>query len=233
MSEALLEPTEWVAHVCVLSGLAHLDRPFDYLIPPDMVDGVRPGVRVRVRLAGRLLDGIVLEVDHNRQVGVTLQPLQRLVSAEVVVTAEQLRLARAVADRWAGTLEEVLRWAVPTRHAATEKAEPRPWPVPRPAHIPGALDAIAEGTTFLRLIAEGGRPRAFWRVAPVAGPADRDRLGDWRLGAVQAVSAALESGRRALCCVPTGRPGRGARHRPGRALRSRHRGPAARRSERR
>lgn len=203
MTEALLEPTEWVAHVCVLSGLAHLDRPFDYLVTEEMVGQARPGIRVRVRLAGRLLDGIILAVDHHRQPGVTLQPLQRVVSSEVVVTEDQLAMARRVADRWAGTLEEVIRWALPARHAATERAEPRPWPVPRPAHIPGALDALAEGTAFLRLLAQGGRPRAFWRVAPVAGPADRDRLGDWRLGITQAVSAALESGRQALCCVPT------------------------------
>ncbi len=203
MTEALLEPTEWVAHVCVFSGLAHLDRAFDYLVPDQMSADVHPGVRVRVKLAGRLLDGIVLAVDHDRQAGVTLRPLQRVVSAEVVVTAEQLAMARAVAARWAGTLEEVLRWAVPTRHAATEKAEPRPWPVPRPADIPGALEALDDGSQYLHLIARGGRPRAFWRVAPVAGPADRDRLGDWRLGVIQVVSAALESGRQGLCCVPT------------------------------
>ncbi|AXE38813.1 putative primosomal protein N' [Acidipropionibacterium virtanenii] len=205
MTEALLEPTEWVAHVCVSSGLAHLDRPFDYLVPDDM-DGVTPGVRVRVRLAGRLLDGIVLTVDHERSPGVTLQPLQRLVSEQPVVTENQLELARLVAERWAGTLDEVLRWCVPARHAATEKAEPRAWPrvdTGPATHISGALRALDDGNRFLELVTEGGRPRAHWRVAPVAGPGDADRLGDWRAGIVQAVGAALASGRGALCCLPT------------------------------
>lgn len=206
MTEALLEPTEWVAHVCVSSGLAHLDRPFDYLVPDDMAGRVRPGVRVRVRLAGRLLDGVVLTLDHERQAGVALKPLERLVSEQIVTTEQQLDLARLVADRWAGTLDEVLRWCVPARHAATEKAEPRAWPQvdTGPAtHTAGALRALEDGLHFLDLIAQGGRPRAHWRVAPVSGPGDADRLGDWRAGVVQAVGAALVSGRGALCCLPT------------------------------
>ena len=45
--EDLVIPDEqWVAHVCVASGLAHLDRPFDYLVPADLVEQVSVGVRV-------------------------------------------------------------------------------------------------------------------------------------------------------------------------------------------
>ena len=60
MTAPLLETTSWIAHVAVSSGLAHLDRPFDYLIPDDLVDRVQVGVRVRVKLAGRLCDGVVV-----------------------------------------------------------------------------------------------------------------------------------------------------------------------------
>ena len=68
--EDLVIPDEqWVAHVCVASGLAHLDRPFDYLVPADLVEQVSVGVRVRVRLAGRLCDAIVLAVDHDDKAG--------------------------------------------------------------------------------------------------------------------------------------------------------------------
>ncbi|MCQ8207488.1 primosomal protein N', partial [Cutibacterium acnes subsp. acnes] len=76
MTAPLLETTSWIAHVAVSSGLAHLDRPFDYLIPDDLVDRVQVGVRVRVKLAGRLCDGVVVAVDHEQQPGVTLAPVE-------------------------------------------------------------------------------------------------------------------------------------------------------------
>ncbi|MGN9780130.1 primosomal protein N' [Nonomuraea sp. ZG12] len=111
-----------VARVAVDNPLPHLDRPFDYLVPASMQDSAWPGVRVRVRFAGKLVDGFVLErVEHSDHTG-KLTPLERVVSPERVLTPEVAELARAVADRYAGTLADVLRLAVPPRHARTESA---------------------------------------------------------------------------------------------------------------
>ncbi|MBM4487640.1 hypothetical protein GS471_06105, partial [Rhodococcus hoagii] len=44
-----------------LLPVAHLDREFDYLIPAELDDQAQPGVRVRVRFSGRLVDGYLLE----------------------------------------------------------------------------------------------------------------------------------------------------------------------------
>ena len=78
---------------------AHLDRDFDYLVPAELDEIARPGVRVRVRFAGRLVDGYLLErlprSDHNGK----MMPLERVVSPERVLTPEILRLATAVAWR--------------------------------------------------------------------------------------------------------------------------------------
>ena len=164
MTAPLLETTSWIAHVAVSSGLAHLDRPFDYLIPDDLVDRVQVGVRVRVKLAGRLCDGVVVAVDHEQQPGVTLAPVEKLVSDQVVATPDQLNFARHVADHWAGTLDEVLRWAIPTRHATTETANPPPWPTPMTTMPSGTLTALDRGRRFLALLKAGERPRAHWRV---------------------------------------------------------------------
>jgi primosomal protein N' (replication factor Y) (superfamily II helicase) len=49
-----------IARVCVDIGLPHLDRPFDYLVPADLDAAAQPGVRVRVRFAGQLVDGYLL-----------------------------------------------------------------------------------------------------------------------------------------------------------------------------
>ncbi|MEU5725414.1 primosomal protein N' [Micromonospora sp. NPDC047738] len=100
--------------------LAHLDRPFDYLVPAELDAQARPGVRVKVRFAGQLVDGWLLdrvaESDHPR-----LAYLEKVVSPVPVLAPEVARLARAVADRYAGSLADVLRLAVPPRHARVEK----------------------------------------------------------------------------------------------------------------
>ncbi|MEG8179553.1 primosomal protein N' [Nocardia terpenica] len=103
---------------------AHLDRDFDYLVPAELDAIAQPGVRVRVRFSGRLVDGFVLDrlekSDHNGK----LMRLERVVSAERVLTPEILRLATAVATRYAGTRADVLRLAIPPRHAKTEAEQP-------------------------------------------------------------------------------------------------------------
>ena len=111
-----------VARVAVDVSLPHLDRPFDYLVPEKLSAAAVPGCRVRVRFAGRLTGGYLLQrVDKSEHEG-GLAFLERVVSPEPVLTAEMFGLARAVADRYGGTLADVLRLAIPPRHAAVESA---------------------------------------------------------------------------------------------------------------
>ncbi len=115
-----------------------------------LADQARPGVRVRVRFAGKLTDGFLIERAADSEHQGSLRYLERVVSAEQVLTEEIAGLARAVADRYAGTLADVLRLAVPQRHAATEAASakaararaarhgPAPAPGSRPlGQVPG------------------------------------------------------------------------------------------------
>src|SRR3954452_20860206 len=83
-----------VARVCVDVPLAHLDRPFDYLVPAKLDDQARPGVRVRIRFAGQLVDGYLLERAGESAHGGRLAYLERVVSAEPVLHPEVARLAR-------------------------------------------------------------------------------------------------------------------------------------------
>ena len=50
-----------VARVLVDVPLAHLDRPFDFSVPAAMADDAVPGVRVKVRFAGKETDGFLVE----------------------------------------------------------------------------------------------------------------------------------------------------------------------------
>ncbi|WP_431923102.1 primosomal protein N' [Micromonospora wenchangensis] len=198
-----------VARVCVDVALPHLDRPFDYLVPAGLADDAVPGVRVKIRFAGQLVDGWLLErVDSSAHDG-RLAYLEKVVSPEPVLAAEVARLARAVADRYAGNLADVLRLAVPPRHARVEK-EPRADPVPvvtdpvdagstRPAVDgldPRGWRDYPAGPAFLAALADGRAPRAVWSA--LAGE-------DWAARYADAVAATLAGGRGAVVVVADAR----------------------------
>jgi primosomal protein N' (replication factor Y) len=114
--------TDPVVAVQVIGVLPHLDRPFEYAVPAEM-DEVGPGMRVKVRLAGKEHDGIVLERRARAGTDRPLAPLGRLVSDDVVISPAMLRVCADVAARCAGTVSDVLRLALPPRHARAEKAD--------------------------------------------------------------------------------------------------------------
>ncbi|MFB9711606.1 primosomal protein N' [Streptosporangium nondiastaticum] len=134
-----------VARVAVDTPLPHLDRPFDYLVPAAMDAEAVPGVRVRVRFAGKLVDGLLLERTEASEHQGRLARLERVVSPEPVLTPEIAALARAVADRYAGAMADVLRLAVPPRHARAE-AEERPETPGGPGSAPTADGPASEDT---------------------------------------------------------------------------------------
>lgn len=186
-----------VARVAVDVPLPHLDRVFDYAIPEKFAGSVRPGVRCRVRFAGRVRDGFVLEVADSTDVAGPLAPLERVPSGEVVLTPAVARLLRAVADHWCGTFGDVARLAVPPRHAATEAAVPPDYPAPTVEADARVLGAYPQAEAYLAALRSGRPLRAVWTPAAVAAD-----LGDGLGGVLDAVAAALASGRGALVLVP-------------------------------
>ena len=190
-----------VARVVVDVSLAHLDRPFDYLVPADRSDAVVAGCRVRVRFAGRLVDGFVLERAESSDHPGDLAFLDKVISAEPVLRPEVATLARDVADRYAGTLADVLRLAVPPRHARAE-SQPQRAPAaaspvaPIAAPDPGDWAAYPTGPAFLTALAEGRAPKAVFTALPGE---------DWPRRVADAVLATVHSGRGAIAVAPDAR----------------------------
>ncbi len=183
-----------IARVAVDLPLAHLDRPFDYLVPEQMAGQAVAGCRVRVRFAGQLVDGFVLQRAVASEHPGKLARLDRVVSPEPVLAPEIMALAREVADRYAGTLADVLRLAVPPRHARAEAEAPPPVPAgtpPRPD--PGPWSRYPAGPAFLDALARGQGPRAVWSALP--GPL-------WPEEIARAAGTAAAAGRGALIVVP-------------------------------
>src|SRR5262249_31256808 len=175
----------------------------DYLVPATLDEAAVPGCRVRIRFAGRLTGGYLLERAEASDHQGTLAFLERVVSPEPVLGAEAAGLARAVADRYGGTLAGVLP---PASGARAAPPPPRPRREGRPrggrghghghgrgrggdpagcarAGAVGAVSgrAVVPGRAGRRAVAAGGVERA-------AGPglAHGDRPGRGRHRRVRA-----------------------------------------------
>ena len=175
-------------------SVPHLDREFDYLVSAEQSDDAQPGVRVRVRFHGRLVDGFVLErrndTDHTGKLGW----LDRVVSAEAVLTPEIRRLVDAVAARYAGTRPDVLRLAVPARHARVEReATTLPSPLTVAPVDPSAWETYGRGAQFLAALAESRAARAVWQALPGESWADRF---------AEAAAQTIRTGRAVLAIAP-------------------------------
>ncbi|WP_406527440.1 primosomal protein N' [Streptomyces sp. I8-5] len=198
-----------VARVVVNKGVLHLDQYFDYAVPEELDAEAQPGVRVRVRFGagkrnvrggrregGGLIDGFLVERLAESDYTGALAALASVVSPEPVLGPELLALSRAVADRYAGSLADVLQLAVPPRNGKAEsRPSPEPLPPP-PAPAAGTWERYGQGPAFLRALAGGGAPRAVWTALP--GP-------HWPQEIARAMAATLASGRGALVVVPDGR----------------------------
>jgi primosomal protein N' (replication factor Y) len=169
--------------------LFHLDRPFTYRVPEALQDTVHLGSRVKVPFGGRRrVDGWV--VGRADELPADARDLLRVVSPLPAFGPGELELLRWVADRYAGTVVDALRLAVPPRVAAVDAAfaaegpdrGDRREPVPPP-----------EGDPLVELAAAGRGGAVYWRPLP----------GEDRGARVTAlVEAALAAGRGAIVVTP-------------------------------
>lgn len=191
-----------IARVVLDTPLPQLDRVFDYEIPREFDRLVHDGVRVKVplRSAGRVIEGYVLscgvETDGER----ALAEIDDVVSAAPVLPERLHRLARAVADRAAGSVSDVLRLAIPRRTVRVEKV----WLAGDRCEAPTVLAEARE-----RAAAAIGRYPGLdealasdGRVALDAAPGLEHGLPAWIELFCAAATATLARGRSAVLVVP-------------------------------
>lgn len=205
-----------VAQVAVDVALAHLDRPFEYAVPADLAQTAVPGARVKVRFAGKDVSGFVMARAADAEHVGALTAIRKVVSPEPVLTAQVALLVRTVADRYAGVFNDVVRLAVPPRHAGAEKALDAAGSarvadaVQRTDGIGGVDDEpgghsqadaawhrYPAGPAFLHRLRTGGGPAAAWLAAPTTHPET-----DWPAALAQAARATLDGGRGVIIVVP-------------------------------
>lgn len=148
-----------VARIVIDNPLPHLDREFDYAVPEKLSEIAQPGVRVRVRFAGKLTDGwLISRADESEHPG-TLAAITNIIAPEISLIPEILDLAKSVCARQAGTLSDVLRSAIPNRHATAEATEFPPAPKV-PDILPIAWADYVGGSALIKRTIAGEAPRA-------------------------------------------------------------------------
>ena len=218
-----------VARVLVESPLPHLDRPFDYSVPADLDAAAQAGVRVKVKFNGQELGGFIMERAAESDAGHTLVPLHKVISPVPVLTPAVRDLASAVAARYAGTVSDVLRAAVPPRVAKLEKeflagaaeaeatdpdAAPPVHPTKAPPEPGAGAASVTDAVTGAGVAASGGweayrNGGAFVRHLKDGGspravfsPLQGFGLAAWPMLVAEAVAAVRTSGRGAVVVVP-------------------------------
>ncbi|WP_181896854.1 primosomal protein N' [Corynebacterium senegalense] len=185
-----------VARLLPLLGLSHLDRPFDYLVAEKDSAAAQPGVRVRIRFAGRLVDAIVLSRHATSEHDGELRYIERVISPEVVAPAALRSLVDALAERYAGTRSDIYRAAIPARHAKAEETDTTtPWEELGEAQEPdlSAWTSYEFGDSFVDAVLAGKLARAAWQVAPG---------DDWAAAAAALCAKVAVDGGGALIVVP-------------------------------
>lgn len=154
----------------------HLDREFDYLVSQKLDAQAVPGARLKVPFGAQQVDAYLVErIPATEHTG-SLKFVSKVVSPEPVANAEIIELARRVAARYCGSVNEVLRFAIPPRHATTEKLPYRA-SEQQPPHEPAdpeqlhraaqAWQGYPAGEQILTLLSNRGEPKhVVWSALP-------------------------------------------------------------------
>lgn len=112
-----------MARVAIDSPLPNLDRLFDYSIPAQLQSIAIVGARVKVPFgrSKKALDGFIVEIVAESEFSGKLAEVSELVSTVPVLPGPLYKTLKAVAERQACTLGDLLKLAVPTRSVAVEK----------------------------------------------------------------------------------------------------------------
>ena len=105
---------ERVAKIAVSAATYWIDKPYDYLIPRELADLVRPGVRVYVPFSqgNRRSEGIVLALSDSSGYD-RLKAILSVLDEEPVLSEEQIRLALFMRDRFFCTVYDAVKAMLP------------------------------------------------------------------------------------------------------------------------
>ena len=107
--------SRFVAKIAVSAATYWLDKPYDYLLPPELASIAKPGMRVYIPFSrgNRRTEGIILSVSENSTYDQPLKTVQTLLDEEPIISEEQIRLAFFMRERFFCTVYDAVRAMLP------------------------------------------------------------------------------------------------------------------------
>ena len=104
-----------IAKVAVAKAVYSIDRPYDYLIPPELEPRLRVGMRVLVPFGAgnRGSDGLVLFIREEGLDGPALKGIQALLDEEPVLSAQAVQLALWMREHYFCTVYDCVKAMLP------------------------------------------------------------------------------------------------------------------------
>ena len=106
---------ELVARIALNAATYAIDKPYDYLVPPELQERLAPGMRVMVPFGpgNRHTEGMVLALVETTSTEKTLKPVLTLLDQEPVLDGAALRLALWMREQWFCTVYDAARAMLP------------------------------------------------------------------------------------------------------------------------
>ncbi len=100
---------------CKVAFDVPLDRDFDYRVPEELADKIRPGMRVTAPFGPVLTGGIVTQVTEisSAPAHVTLKDIASLVDKEPLFGSDLFPLTRFIKNTWGGPVGQILAALIP------------------------------------------------------------------------------------------------------------------------
>ena len=110
-----------VAQICVDTGVFHLPDTYDYLVPANLHEFVVPGVFVKVPFGSNEVMGYVQDRKLSELDPAKLKTISKIISPIPLLTEELIEIVGLTCERYACKPWDVIRSAIPSRVAASEK----------------------------------------------------------------------------------------------------------------
>ena len=104
-----------VAKIALQAATYAIDKPYDYQVPPELLDTLRPGMRVVVPFGAgnRRTEGIVLALEGGYPDDPRRKSILTVLDEDPVLDGEALRLALWMRERWFCTVYDAARTMLP------------------------------------------------------------------------------------------------------------------------